>query len=82
MDNVYKKIKSIVEYAIIFIIFFIGLRKGGYYKEDSLIGVYAIFLFSIIYFIVNWKNIKINKLKEMLWRDDLRKNEKLLYKII
>ena len=48
MDNVYKKIKSIVEYAIIFVIFFIGLRKGGYYKEDSLIGVYAIFLFSII----------------------------------
>ena len=25
------------------------------------------------------KNIKINKLKEMLWRDDLRKNEKLLF---
>ena len=62
MNNVYKKIKSILEYAIIFIIFFIGLRKGGYYKEDSLIGVYAIFLFSIIYFIVNWKNIKINKM--------------------
>ncbi len=25
------------------------------------------------------KNIKINKLKEMLWRDDLEKNEKLLF---
>lgn len=25
------------------------------------------------------KNIKINKLKEMFWRDDLRKNEKLLF---
>ena len=25
------------------------------------------------------KNIKINKLKEMLWRDNLRKNEKLLF---
>ena len=25
------------------------------------------------------KNIKINKLKEMLWRDDLKKNEKLLF---
>ena len=25
------------------------------------------------------QNIKINKLKEMLWRDDLRKNEKLLF---
>lgn len=25
------------------------------------------------------KNIRINKLKEMLWRDDLEKNEKLLF---
>lgn len=25
------------------------------------------------------KNIKINKLKEMFWRDDLKKHEKLLF---
>lgn len=32
-----------------------------------------------VYSYAFYKKVKINKLKEMLWRDDLRKNEKLLF---
>lgn len=60
MDIVSKRIKSSIEYILIFVISFIGIRKGGYYKEDSLIGIYIIFLISIIYFLINNK-IKYNK---------------------
>lgn len=61
MDIFNKKIKNILEYVLIAIIFFIGIRKGGYYKEDSLIGVYIIELISILYFIFSNKKLKLNK---------------------
>lgn len=61
MDISYKKIKNILEYILIFIMFFIGIRKGGYYKEDSLIGVYIIQLIALVYYIFNLGKIKINK---------------------
>lgn len=60
MDLLNKRVKNMLEYFFIFIIFFIGIRKGGYYKEDSLVGVYLIFLLFIIYFVLNYRKIKIN----------------------
>ena len=60
MDLLNKRVKNMLEYFFIFIIFFIGIRKGGYYKEDSLVGVYLIFLLFIIYFVLNYREIKIN----------------------
>lgn len=51
MELISKRVKDILEYALIFIILFIGIRKGGYYKNDALIGIYLIQLVSIIYFI-------------------------------
>lgn len=61
MNINYKKIKNILEYILIFIMFFIGIRKGGYYKEDSLIGVYIIQLLSVLYYIFSQGKLKINK---------------------
>lgn len=54
-----EKIKSIIEYVLIFLIFFVGIRKGGYYKEDSLIFVYIIQLVALLHCLFNDK-IKIN----------------------
>ena len=54
-----EKIKSIIEYVLIFLIFFVGIRKGGYYKEDSLIFVYIIQLVALLHCFFNDK-IKIN----------------------
>lgn len=54
-----EKIKSIIEYVVIFLIFFVGIRKGGYYKEDSLIFVYIIQLVALLHCLFNDK-IKIN----------------------
>ncbi len=61
MNINHKKIKNILEYILIFIMFFIGIRKGGYYKEDSLIGIYIIQLISILYYIFSQGRIKLNK---------------------
>ncbi len=53
-----KKIGELLEFVIIVILFFIGIKKGGYYKQDSLIGVCLIqLIFTIIYFI-NIKDIR------------------------
>ena len=54
-----EKVKSILEYFLIFIIFFVGLRKGGYYKEDSLVLVYIIQLVALLHLIFTEK-IKLN----------------------
>ena len=61
MDIITKKIKNILEYVLIVVIFFIGIRKGGYYKEDSLVGIYLIELITILYYIFNNKKLKVNK---------------------
>ena len=54
-----EKIKNILEYVIIFLIFFVGIRKGGYYKEDSLVLVYIIQLVSLLHLIFSDK-VKLN----------------------
>ena len=48
-------IKDIFEYILLFLLFFIGLIKGGYYKHDELFLVYLIQLVSGIYLVVNFK---------------------------
>ena len=51
-------IKDIFVYILLFLLFFIGLIKGGYYKHDELFLVYLIQLVSGIYLVVNLKNKK------------------------
>ena len=48
-------IKDIFEYILLFLLFFIGLIKGGYYKHYELFLVYLIQLVSGIYLVVNFK---------------------------
>ncbi len=57
-----KKINSFLEYIIIFSLFIIGIKKGGYYKQDSLLGIYIIQVVSAIFYILNIKNIKKNNI--------------------
>jgi hypothetical protein len=61
MDIYSKKIRNILEYVLIFVVFFMGIRKGGYYKEDSLVLVYVVQLIAILYYIFSFRKIKINK---------------------
>lgn len=55
-----KNIKKVLEYILIFILFFIGIRKGGYYKQDSILGVCLIQIVGAIFFLINIKDIKKN----------------------
>ena len=56
-----ENIKNVLEYILLVLLFFIGLKKGGYYKQDELILVYFIQIILGIYFSLcfrNFKNIK------------------------
>ena len=56
-----ENIKNVLEYILLVFLFFIGLKKGGYYKQDELILVYFIQIILGIYFSLcfrNFKNIK------------------------
>lgn len=57
-----KKINSILEYALVIILFLIGIKKGGYYKQDALIGVCVIQIISAIFFLLNIRDIKKNSI--------------------
>ena len=57
-----KKINSILEYALVVILFLIGIKKGGYYKQDALIGVCVIQIISAIFFLLNIRDIKKNSI--------------------
>ena len=57
-----KKINNFLEYIIIFSLFIIGIKKGGYYKQDSLLGIYIIQIVSAIFYMLNIKNIKKNNI--------------------
>ena len=60
MEKIINKGKNIIEICIIFCIMFIGLRKGGYYKLDSLGIMYFLDLFMLIYLLLLEK-IRISK---------------------
>ena len=57
-----KKINRIIETILLIIIFIIGIRKGGYYKSDSLPLVFLIVFFGIIYLLLNIRDIKKNSI--------------------
>lgn len=57
-----KKINNILEYALVFILFLIGIKKGGYYKQDALIGICVIQIISAIFFLLNIRDIKKNSI--------------------
>lgn len=60
MEKIINKGKNIIEICIIFCIMFIGIRKGGYYKLDSLGIMYFLDLFILIYLLLLEK-IRISK---------------------
>ena len=62
-----EKINKILEYILIIALIFIGIKKGGYYKTDSLIGIYIIQLIALVFFIVNSKSIRKNKVLNFLF---------------
>lgn len=55
-----KKVNKIIEIILLVIIFFIGIRKGGYYKSDSLPFIFLIVIFGITYLLLNIRDIKKN----------------------
>lgn len=57
-----KKINRIIETILLIIIFIIGIRKGGYYKSDSLPLVFLIVFLGIIYLLLNIRDIKKNSI--------------------
>lgn len=57
-----KKIDKVIEIVLLVIMFFIGIRKGGYYKSDSLPLILLIVFLGAIYLILNIKNIKKNNI--------------------
>ena len=59
-ENMIKKenIKNVLEYILLVLLFFIGLKKGGYYKQDELILVYFIQIILGIYFSLCFRNFK------------------------
>ncbi len=62
-----ENIKSILEYVLIVFLFFIGIKKGGYYKQDELILVYFVQLISGVYFILNLKSIRTIRITDILF---------------
>lgn len=56
-----KKIKNVFEYMILFLVFFLGLKKGGYYKADSVVIVFFMDILLGMYFVIFRKSIKIEK---------------------
>lgn len=60
MERVIEKAKKIIELLVILLICFIGIRRGGYYKIDTLGVMYIINLLILLYFLINGK-ININK---------------------
>lgn len=61
-----KKINSILEYVLVVILFLIGIKKGGYYKQDALIGICVIQIISAIFFLFNIRDIKKNSILSLL----------------
>lgn len=57
-----KKINKVIEIILLVIIFFIGIRKGGYYKSDSLPLILLTVFLGTIYLVLNIKNIKKNNI--------------------
>lgn len=62
-----ENIKTILEYVLLVFLFFIGIKKGGYYKQDELILVYLVQVISGIFFILNIKSIKSIKITDILF---------------
>ena len=60
MERIIEKSKKIIEVLVILLICFIGVRRGGYYKIDTLGVMYIINLLILLYLIINGK-ININK---------------------
>ena len=60
MERIIEKSKKIIEVLVILLICFIGIRRGGYYKIDTLGVMYIINLLILLYLIINGK-ININK---------------------
>ena len=60
MERIIEKSKKIIEVLVILFICFIGIRRGGYYKIDTLGVMYIINLLILLYLIINGK-ININK---------------------
>lgn len=56
------KINKIIEIIILIIMFFIGIRKGGYYKADSLPLIFLVVFFGLIYLLLNIRDIKKNSI--------------------
>ena len=60
MERIIEKSKKIIEVLVILLICFIGVRRGGYYKIDTLGVMYIINLLILLYLVINGK-ININK---------------------
>ena len=60
MERIIEKSKKIIEVLVILLICFIGVRRGGYYKIDTLGVMYIINLLILLYLFINGK-ININK---------------------
>lgn len=60
MERVIEKAKKIIEILVILLICFIGIRRGGYYKVDTLGVMYIINLLILLYFVIKGR-ISINK---------------------
>ena len=60
MERIIEKSKKIIEVLVILLICFIGVRRGGYYKIDTLGVMYISNLLILLYLVINGK-ININK---------------------
>ncbi|MBR2784615.1 MAG: O-antigen ligase family protein [Clostridia bacterium] len=60
MERIIEKSKKIIEVLVILLVCFIGVRRGGYYKIDTLGVMYIINLLILLYLVINGK-ININK---------------------
>ncbi len=61
-----KNVNNFLEYILIFLIGILGLKKGGYYKQDSIILISLVMLCSLVYFILNIRDIKRNSVLFLL----------------
>lgn len=59
MEKIIEKSKKIIEIIVIILLCFVGIRRGGYYKVDSLFVMYIIDLLILLYLILSRK-IKIS----------------------
>lgn len=61
-----KKIISFLEYVLLFFVFLIGMKKGGYYKADSVVSIFLIEIISLVIFILNIRDIKKNSIMSLV----------------